>query len=192
MSFGFPEEILVDGQRAISNAILESVRNRNCRIIYFAASASRGGNQEVMFPATHPFVIPVRATDHLGIFQDFNPPPDYHGPDVFRTLGKDVPSAGLHEHEGERCETGTSVSTPIMAGIAAMVLDCARMYLSEDQQQTPELDKLWMQNGMLSMFRQMSRRMSEKCLYLNPLEFLRTGDEQRWTTMKAAAFNTRV
>ena len=129
MSFGYDEEVLISGSPVISNAISEALRVRNQRILFFAAAANEGGNQMEMFPANHPHVIPIRGTDDKGWLQRFNPPPGYADFNCFMTLGQDVPGAGLSRDGGmEVCKSGTSVSTPIAAGIAAMLLGYARLY----------------------------------------------------------------
>lgn len=182
MSFGFPEEPYIEGRPGISNAIHKEMHVRYGRILFFAATANDGANQTEMFPARHPNVISIRATDHKGAFQDFNPAPDYSGPHVFGTLGTNVPGAGLSTHDGEVYETGVSMATPIAAGIAAMIL----MYVRLDYNHGhfgPELlvVKLWTKSGMDSLLRKLSRQVREKHYYIYPHDFFRGegGDAQR-------------
>ncbi|KAI9766109.1 MAG: hypothetical protein M1840_006816, partial [Geoglossum simile] len=188
MSFGFPEEVLVENEPVISNAILQAVQKRNGSILFFAAAANFGANQKDMFPANHELVISIRGTNSQGIFQDFNPPPDRDGPAVFGMLGKDVPSAWLSTYEGEICKSGTSVATPIAAGIAAMILGYANICFGEQLllKRNP-LRKLRTRQGMLSMFSNMSTCMQEKCFYLSPFDFMVKTDEGRRATMIVAA-----
>jgi subtilisin family serine protease len=136
MSFGFPHEIYVNGTPLISNAISSALHARNQRILFFAAAANEGGNQPEMFPANHAQVISVRGTDDKGWLARFNPPRGSTGIDGVMTLGQDVPGAALSKDaattgEGEVCRSGTSVSTPIAAGIAARLLCYARLYEDE-------------------------------------------------------------
>lgn len=184
MSFGFPEETFVEGRPVISNAIHKAMHERDGRILFFAATANDGANQTEMFPARHPNVISIRATDHKGAFQDFNPAADYSGPHVFGTLGTDVPGAGLNTHDGEVCETGVSMATPIAAGISAMVLMYVRLGL-ESGQLSPELsmETLWTKSGMDSVLRKLSRQVREKHYYLYPHDFF--SDERRDTERNA-------
>ncbi|RSL67340.1 hypothetical protein CEP53_002994 [Fusarium sp. AF-6] len=177
MSFGFPEEPYVDGTPVISNAIHKAMHDRDGRILFFAATANDGANQTEMFPARHPNVISIRATDHKGSFQDFNPAADYSGPHVFGTLGTDIPGAGLNTHDGEVCETGVSMATPIAAGIAAMILMYVRLGLESQQLGTEiPMEKLWTKSGMDSVLRKLSRRVREKHYYIYPHDFFR-GDK---------------
>lgn len=189
MSFGFPDEVLINDVPVISNAILRAVRKKNQRILFFAAAANFGGNQKEMFPAKHEFVIPIRGTNSQGVFQDFNPPPDRDGPAVYGTLGKDVPSAWLSTYDGEIQKSGTSVATPIAAGIAAMILGYANLcFFHELQLLEPSLvKKLWTKHGMLSIFSKMSTCMKEKCFYLSPFGFMRKTPEERRAVMITAA-----
>jgi hypothetical protein len=176
----------------ISNAILQAVQQRKGSILFFAAAANLGANQKEMFPAHHEFVISIRGTNSEGVFQDFNPPPDRDGPAVFGTLGKDVPSAWLNTHDGEICKSGTSVATPIAAGIAAMILGYANLCFAKRLRLDFNLARrLWTRRGMLSMFTKMSTCMKEKCFYLSPLDFIRNSDEERQAMMTFAAVDAR-
>jgi hypothetical protein len=190
MSFGFPEEVLVDGQRVISKAIEQAVGDRNYAILFFAAAANSGANQKEMFPANHDFVISIRGTNPDGVFEDFNPPPDRDGPAVFGTLGKVVPSAWLRSYDGEICKSGTSVATPIAAGIAAMVLGYATIELHK--RNLPEkAKKLWTRHGMTAMFNKMSTCTRERCFYVSPGEFFAKEESERWASMITAAADAR-
>lgn len=189
MSFGYREEVPVGGEYLISNAILQAMSKRKGRIILFAAGGNSGGNQKEMFPACHPFVIPIRSTNHQGTFQEFNSPPDFRGLDVFGTLGNDVSSAWL-QHEDTKVQSGTSVATPIAAGIAAMVLADAQTLLLRRNLSTGDVEtikRLWTQAGMRSMFKSISREMMQKCLYLCPKDFAASRAEKRHIQIQCAA-----
>ncbi|KAF2873107.1 peptidase S8/S53 domain-containing protein [Massariosphaeria phaeospora] len=179
MSFGFSEEIEVDDTKVISNAIAQALSSRNQRILFFAAAANDGGNQLEMFPAQHSSVFSIRGTDHQGTFLPLNPPPDFAGVDVFGTLGKDVPGASLCHESGELCSTGTSIATPIAAGIAATTLGYARLRIEGYAPLHPSLISLWTERGMRSMLLKLSRKMGEKIYYLSADEFLRNDDSMR-------------
>lgn len=178
MSFGFDHEILVDGKPAISNAISEALRIRDQQILFFAAAANEGGNQPEMFPANNPQVISIRGTDHRGWLQRFNHPKGNTGIDCFMTLAQDVPGAGLSRDGGnEVCKSGTSVSTPIAAGIAAMLLSYARLYgddLKRFQGDKPALSTF---SGMHSIFKKLSTDMNG-FYYLTADNFLFKGNHE--------------
>jgi hypothetical protein len=184
MSFGFDEEILVEGELAISNAISEELRTKNQRILFFAAAANEGGNQPEMFPARHLHVISIRGTDDKGWLQRFNPPADYAGFKCFMTLGQDVPRASLSKDRGtDVCKSGTSVSRPIAAGIAAMLLSYARVYETELEKILHAGDawrssELWTIAGMRKMFGMLSTDMLDRW-YLSAIEFTSSSHELR-------------
>lgn len=187
MSFGFQQEVLVNEAPVISNAILDAVHKRWGFLLFFAAAANYGNNQKEMFPACHSLVIPMRGTDGMGVFQDFNPPPDLRGPPVFGTLGTEVPSASLSTQTGLVYRTGTSVATPIAAGIAAMVLSCANISFADRVRDTPNpLKALWTKSGMLSMFSNLSTCVQDGCFYIDPLMFIEKSDEERKALMTIA------
>ncbi|KAK5167686.1 uncharacterized protein LTR77_007385 [Saxophila tyrrhenica] len=192
MSFGFDKEIIVNGEPVISNAINEAVLKRWGYILFFAAVANYGGNQKEMFPACHHSVIPIRGTNALGVFQDYNPPPDPNGPAVFGTLGVEVPAAWLSTHDGLAYKSGTSVATPIAAGIAAMVLSCASLSYADRVPSTPNpLRHLWMKGGMLSAFHYISTCMEPRCFYMSPWTFIQKSDEERKALLIVATANAR-
>ena len=117
--------------------------------------------------------VPVISNAILEAVQDFNPPPARDGPIVFGTLGTEVPSAWRSTHGGEMYKSGTSVATPIAAGIAALVLSCAALAFVDRLPSTPNpVRNLWTRDGMLSMFNEMSTSMNAKCFYLSPLDFM--------------------
>lgn len=126
MSFGIDRDHL---------AMQEQIRDAYGKnIIMFAAASNKGRNYPVPFPARRGEVLCIYATDGKGYAYNGNPAlgnTDYH----FATLGVAVKSAWpehlLADHpsdrSGERRMTGTSFATPIMAGIAAYILDFARV-----------------------------------------------------------------
>jgi len=57
MSFGFHEEIYIEDKPVISNAILETLRGTDQRILFFAAAANGGGNRQEIFPASDMHVL---------------------------------------------------------------------------------------------------------------------------------------
>lgn len=180
MSFGFPEEPLVNGKSIISNAIHGAIHQRGGRVLFFAAAANDGGNQREMFPARHDEVFSVRATDHQGVFQHFNPAADALESYVFGALGAEVPGVGLSTQLEEVCKSGTSISTPIAAGIAATILGYARLGLSSKRfDEDSGIERLWTKRGMRLAFIKLSREMSDRHYYLYPQEFLRETREMQ-------------
>ncbi|KAL2118533.1 hypothetical protein VTJ04DRAFT_8193 [Mycothermus thermophilus] len=175
MSFGFDDEPLVQGEYAISNAICGALKDRNQRLLFFAAASNDGGNRQEMFPARHRQVISVRATDDKGWMEHFNPPPGYSSKHPIMTLGRDVPGAALggsaEAKNGVVYRTGTSVSTPIAAGIAAMILGFVRLH--EDKLikvlggSVAKVDRFFTLEGMRQVLWKMSTEMMDRWHYLS-------------------------
>jgi hypothetical protein len=93
--------------------------------ILFAAASNDGGNSGWAYPAKDFSVICIHSTDGGGNKSGFNPSPEDYGPN-FSLLGNGVRStwpANVDGHVGSlRRTSGTSISTPIAAAIAASIL----------------------------------------------------------------------
>jgi hypothetical protein len=111
--------------------------------------------------------------------QGFNPPANFHGETCFMTLGVNVPGASLTTSKyegGEVCGTGTSVATPIPAGLAALVLGYAMIYESElwclltddEMQKRFNIEKI---SGMTAFFTTLANDMLNKWSYLEIRKF---------------------
>ncbi|KAK1749397.1 hypothetical protein QBC47DRAFT_455801 [Echria macrotheca] len=114
MSFG-----LADTDTNISEAIQNAHLKRKNGII-FLASAGNSPEEREKFPACHPSVISIRATNARGEFLACPPllsTPGY----AFATYG-DIPSRILDEYNDAIGQPGSSVATAIAAGIAAIML----------------------------------------------------------------------
>ncbi|KAI9833799.1 MAG: hypothetical protein M1819_003534 [Sarea resinae] len=181
LSFGFPMEV-----PSISQAIRWAVYERHDAILFFAAAANYGANEKEMFPAFHDSVISIRGTNSAGVFADFNPPRNLDEGVVFGTLGKDVPSAGLRSSEDEVCKSGTSVATPIAAGIAAMILRDLD-WRSDQHGYRLAREKLRTRRGMRAIFKALATPTGDPgCYYLAPWKYFREDDSARWGILQAA------
>lgn len=121
MSFGI-REYSESMKTAISNAL-------HSQTLLFAAASNDGANLGRAFPAKYPGVFCIHSTDGYGNPSTFNPTAD--DKDVnFSLLGESVSShwpVGKSGHnQPVRVMSGTSVATPIAAGIAASVLSFVR------------------------------------------------------------------
>lgn len=119
MSFGFPYD-----DQGIREAI-ETVQKERQEDIIFLASAGNSSTDDESFPARHPAVISVYATDRYGTFLRSNSASTANGAAVLGTYGDDIPDY-IKEEFGitypEVCQPGSSVATAIMAGISATML----------------------------------------------------------------------
>lgn len=135
MSFGV-REYNEPMKRAISNAL-------HSQALLFAAASNDGGNFGRAFPAKYPSVFCIHSTDGNGNPSSFNPNAD--DKDVnFSLLGENVSShwpLGLANGLGNPVNSmsGTSVATPIAAGLAASILSFVRQ---QDQYVKVESDLL--------------------------------------------------
>ncbi|KAF5662747.1 intracellular serine protease [Fusarium heterosporum] len=154
MSFGIREyhELM---SLAISNAL-------NKRTLLFAAASNDGANLARAFPAKYPSVFCIHSTDGNGNPSAFNPTASET--DVnFSLLGESVSShwpAGLNGHnQSVNVMSGTSVATPIAAGLAASILSFVRQ---QDQETARESESLgpWLKrdNSMDAVFKSMVRQ----------------------------------
>jgi hypothetical protein len=181
MSFGFSNDVM-----EIDTVIREMEILRNDAVLFFAAASNFGGNQRELFPARHPSVISIRQTNSEGSFTSASSPPDQNGLAVFGTLGTEVPSVWLSStHEDEVYKSGSSVATPIAAGIAAMILSYLNIGLHETGADPPSVvKKLWTRRGMLAMFKKLSLNMGNNCWFISPERFFIERDSVgRWAAI---------
>jgi len=119
-------------------------------------------------------VLSIRATEVNGWALHLNPPPDYSGKTCFMTLGQEVPGASLSSSKdggAEVCKTGTSVATPIAAGIAAMLLGYTRVYEKElcqrlGREDEAKLVRIWNITGMSMLFEKMASENEQQVVVL--------------------------
>ncbi|KAK0290620.1 hypothetical protein LTR35_000051 [Friedmanniomyces endolithicus] len=135
MSFGY--------QNAIP-AIEEVIDDNARKVIMFAAASNCGGNAPISWPARHPNVICVFATDAYGNFYRQNPTPQ-EGTNL-AVLGTSVGGCwppALNESGNLQHKSGTSCATPIAAGIAGVVMNLMRARKSAYLESLPTVSKLW-------------------------------------------------
>lgn len=153
--------------------------------IILAAAANNGTMDSIMFPANLPTVICIHAADGAGKPSAGNPP-TRPGKD-FSILGEAVESAwccgpmgAITDEQAARTKrkSGTSVATPIAAGVVALILELAYQGPEEDRQ--PDglfgpgfLDRLRTYNGVCALLGNMADRdrMGE-CLNITPWNLL--------------------
>lgn len=154
MSFGI-REYNEPIKTAISNALYSQT-------LLFAAASNDGANLGRAFPAKYPGVFCIHSTDGNGNASAFNPTAD--DKDVnFSLLGEHVSShwpIGMSGHnQNVNAMSGTSVATPIAAGLAASILSFVRQ---QEQHMTPgdELLGPWLKDvhSMDTVLKYMARQ----------------------------------
>jgi hypothetical protein len=109
--------------------ICQAIDNARASKVLLFAAVSNGGNTDipnVAFPASHDQVIRVSAMNSASTkLADFNPSMP---PGSLATLGIDVPSAWPGS-TAPQPKSGTSMATPILAGITALVLQFIRQLI---------------------------------------------------------------
>jgi len=114
--------------------------------IVFAAAGNWGLNNGLAFPSNQKGIFCILASDGNGSSDSMNP--DNEDNDCFRTLGVAIES----RWQGESILLhGTSYATPIAVGMAANVLDFAKVKLSQKRWQ-----KLTSYPGMRAVLRLMT------------------------------------
>lgn len=155
MSFGFTYEE-EDFEKAIREAQAKDV-------LMFAAASNHGATSLLLpYPArwgTSHGLFSIHSVDGQGNRSPFTPRPPSPNETAFAALGEHVRSAwptplrkGL-----ERRSSGTSISTPIAAGVAALVLSSAeRLDNSSHQFSQAQLRKLRSFGGMREVLKVLS------------------------------------
>jgi subtilisin family serine protease len=122
ISWGMKRDIPV-----IGSSIKEAIRRG---ILIFACASNGGANYSITFPARLPRVFCIGSADGLGTQSDFSPP--FPGEEKFSALGEAVLGARSGT-DGEIRSDGTSISTPIAAGLAALLIQYTRQFTPKGQ-----------------------------------------------------------
>ncbi|KAJ5532850.1 hypothetical protein N7494_009402 [Penicillium frequentans] len=172
MSFNFPRS-----STPISDVIDKVVKKREKKIIFLASAGNSSSDRGEGFPARHPYVIPIYATDYQGTFLRSNPTRSGDGPRVLGTYGDNLPDFILEEMKihfpGGDFSPGTSVATAIAAGIVAMMLSysAALPVLVQAKLFEETLENLKTPKGMTSLLRVMSQNTDYRGDSVNPVRF---------------------
>lgn len=144
-----------------------------------------------MFPASMESVISVRATNSAGGFVDeFDPPPVDDEGRLYGTLGHDIPGHAVDETKP--C-SGCSAATPIMAGIAALLLQYVQHRLSDRSASSENIRKqIRTKRGMMQIFKAIAVNRGNQRHYVAPFEFFERDDEIRLAIIRVAIANLRT
>lgn len=133
MSFGYPTN-QTDGYKELETAILHA-HSKN--VLMFAAASNGGANQDRAYPARDPHVICIHSTDSDGNRSRFSPTALSHDINL-ATIGEAVQSAWPvnlcdpnFNPDCIECKSGTSYATPIAVGLAAFLMQYARLHLPD-------------------------------------------------------------
>ncbi|KAJ3456638.1 hypothetical protein MRS44_016661 [Fusarium solani] len=134
MSFGWPSSDF-DGYDALQAAIDKAISRK---VLMFAAAANSGGRLGRAYPASSSQVICVHSTNTNGSASNFSPTAEPNAINI-TTVSESVQSAWpmlLCQNNNADyliSRSGTSYATPIVAGMAAFLLQYARLHLSEGE-----------------------------------------------------------
>ncbi|KAL7905794.1 subtilisin-like protein [Trichoderma velutinum] len=171
MSFGLPAS---DNEacKQISEVIEEVNKKRDGHIIFLGSAGNSGVYEDETFPATHPSVISIRATDRWGTFMNTNPRNRSGNRAVIGAIGDDLPSY-IRKFCPEVSLPGTSTATAVAAGTAVIMLAYVLILpqLLGIELKEKILKRLWTTEGMRRMFMKMSDDMGQRQSFLNPLKF---------------------
>lgn len=125
MSFAF-----TNAQENLRRAIISAIGQRD--ILFFAAASNdrHYESDPVGFPASMDEVIRVNSCKHNGQQSDFSPNSDYRRDNALSTIGEEIEAAfPPRKNDGEPLKrlSGTSMSTAILAGIAALLIEFAKL-----------------------------------------------------------------
>jgi len=185
MSFGFARD-----DDAICEAI-ETVRRQRKHEVIFLASAGNSATDDEGFPARHPEVISVYATNGSGIFSERNPLSTRREAAVLATYGEGVPESLSNDFataypERSVCEPGSSVATAVMAAISATMLAYATVLPSLVRLQGPAastsdrvMRHLWTGKGMEAVLYRLAQesRSQPYCRAVMPARFWKNRSE---------------
>ena len=133
LSFGFERQIL-DIRQALDHA-------EQNHILVIAACGNFGGSQKRSWPARYQSVLGMYAADGTGNLYPKNPTPANDN-QRFAALG--VAVKGLTPADGTVLRSGTSIATPITAGVAGTLIHFMRQYKEKYLEATCTVsDKGW-------------------------------------------------
>ncbi|RFU31060.1 hypothetical protein B7463_g5278, partial [Scytalidium lignicola] len=172
MSFGFPKTSMV-----ISDAIDKVKKERANSVIFLASAGNSSTDRGEAFPARHPSVISIYATDYQGTYLKTNPTKSEGVPRPIGTYGDNIPTTIIEELQKSFPEgdfsPGTSIATAITAGIVTIMLSyiAALPGLLQVKGFEEIFGKLKTGEGMAHMLRAMAVDRDHQGDFINPVGF---------------------
>jgi subtilisin family serine protease len=187
MSFGWNHEMAEVGEQ------IDHARAKG--ILLFAAASNDGDftPKHGVYPASHHLVYCIYSCRGMGNSSEFNPRfTDDAAKFMFPGEDLAILESNNKPVTGSARQSGTSFATPIAAGIAAMILDLARLTLRDSGEVERRLKKV---EGMTTIFRAMSAGIRDGGYYHvqpwtllgepKPIESLHTPNEShQWFTLR--------
>jgi hypothetical protein len=162
MSFGYSRE---------DHDLYDIIRACDRRILFFASASNDGARREALttFPARLPgFVFCINSADGGGYPARLNPPAQTFQ-ENFTTLGEEVDLAAISSNTNTQRVSGTSIATPIAAGIAALILE----YTRQRHVRISQKDEVQTYRGMRSILLGMCKgHPVQRFRYINPSTLL--------------------
>jgi hypothetical protein len=175
MSFGFPMD-----HQPIKDAIAKVQADRDGSVV-FLASAGNSPMEYESFPARHPSVISIYATNCYGTFAESNAKNRSDGPAILGTFGDDIPVELLNDIGAvypKVCQPGSSVATAVAAGMSATLLAYASFLASLDiaaggatNSAKRVFGRLRGSQGMEAVFKGMATEVQSRKWFVNPIGF---------------------
>lgn len=171
MSFGFSVKDTKSCEE-IRRAIEEVRIERDWQIIFLASAGNSASFADETFPASHPEVISMRATNSRGKFLTTNPPNKSECSTVFGAIGDDIPEK-LKQFRPSQSTSGSSAATAVAAAIAVFMLAYARVLpiIVDDPNAQERMETAKTGDGMVKLFKEISSESGPGQKFLNPSKF---------------------
>lgn len=147
----------------------------------FLASAGNSPLEYESFPARHPSVVSIYATNCYGTFAESNAKSRSDGPAILGTFGDDIPAEFRKDVDAvypNVCQPGSSVATAVAAGMSATLLAYAGFLASLDIAAggaTNSIKRVFRRvresQGMETVFKGMATEVQSRKLFVNPIGF---------------------
>jgi hypothetical protein len=175
MSFGFPHDHPI-----IKDAISKVHTDREDAVVFLASAGNSSAEYE-SFPARHPSVVAIYATNCHGTFAESNAKTRSDGPAILGTFGDDIPAEFRKDVDAvypNVCQPGSSVATAVAAGISATLLAYAGFLASLDiaaggatNSRERVVRRMRESQGMETVLKGMATEVQSRKLFVNPIGF---------------------